>query len=306
VAPGTIVPVRIALDAPIVARAGDRFVLRTTSPAMTIGGGVVTDPQPPARRAKPWRAPAARDGERLEWITAECAGQGFAIADVPVRVGVPPGDVTGLIGATRTVVRLGDRVYDVALRARLRDRLAADVRAWHKANPLEAGLPAQHARSSLRASDALFDDLVRELSERGKIELRGGVLTRAGWKAGSGADAGKLAELATAIDAGGVAPLSVDELADQFGKETPALLRLLERDGRAVAVAADRYYSPRALESLLASLRRATSDGVEKTASQVREALGFSRKYLIPFLEYCDRTGVSTRKGDVRSFHWKA
>jgi selenocysteine-specific elongation factor len=108
-----------------------------------------------------------------------------------------------------------------------------------------------------------------------------------------------------AIDAGGVAPLSVDELADQFGKETPSLLRVLERDGRAVAVATDRYYSPRALESLLASLRRATSDGVERTASQVRELLGLSRKYLIPFLEYCDRTGVSTRKGDLRSFHWK-
>jgi selenocysteine-specific elongation factor len=306
VAPGAMVPVRIALDAPIVVRAGDRFVLRTTSPAMTIGGGIVTDPQPPARRAKPWRLAGARDRERLEWITAECAGQGFALADIPVRVGVPPGDVASLVGATRAVVQLGDRVYDVALQSRLRDRLAADVRAWHKANPLEAGLPLQHARSSLRASDALFDDLVRDLSERGKIELRGGVLTRAGWKAGSGADAAKLAELALAIDAGGVAPLSVDELADQFGKETPGLLRVLERDGRAVAVAADRYYSPRSLESLLAALRRATSDGVEKTASQVREALGLSRKYLIPFLEYCDRTGVSTRKGDVRSFHWKA
>ena len=305
VAPGAMVPVRIALDAPIVVRAGDRFVLRTTSPAMTIGGGIVTDPQPPARRAKPWRAAGARDRERLEWITAECAGQGFALADIPVRVGVPPGDVASLVGATRAVVQLGDRVYDVALQSRLRDRLAADVRAWHKANPLEAGLPLQHARSSLRASDALFDDLVRDLSERGKIELRGAVLTRAGWKAGSGADAAKLAELALAIDAGGVAPLSVDELADRFGKETPALLRLLERDGRAVAVAADRYYSPRALESLVVALRRATSDGVERTASQVREALGLSRKYLIPFLEYCDRTGVSTRKGDVRSFHWK-
>jgi selenocysteine-specific elongation factor len=305
VAPGTIVPVRIALDAPIVARAGDRFVLRTTSPAMTIGGGIVTDPQPPARRAKPWRAPGVRDGERLEWMAAECAGHGFALSDIPIRVGVPPADVAGLVGATRAVVRLGDRVYDAALRSRLRDRLAADIRAWHKAHPLETGLPLQHARSSLRASDALFDDLVRELSARGKIELRGGVLARAGWKAGSGADAAKLAELAVAIEAGGVAPLSVDELADQYGKETLALLRVLQRDGRAVAVAADRYYSPKALESLLAALRRATVDGAERTASQLREELGLSRKYLIPFLEYCDRIGVSVRKGDLRSFHWK-
>jgi selenocysteine-specific elongation factor len=35
---GAIHPVRVALDHPVVARAGDRFVLRVTSPAMTIGG----------------------------------------------------------------------------------------------------------------------------------------------------------------------------------------------------------------------------------------------------------------------------
>jgi selenocysteine-specific elongation factor len=302
---GSILPVRIALDAPVVSRAGDRFVLRSASPAMTIGGGIVTDPQPPARRAKPWKAAGASDADRLGWIAAECAGQGLALADAPVRVGIPPDAVDRLVETTREIVRLGDRVYDSALRARLRDRLSADVRAWHKSNPLEAGLPLQHARGKLRVSEALFDDLIADMTARRKIELRAGVLTRAGWKAASGADAAKLAEIAVALEAGGVSPLSVAEMADQFGKETPALLRALEREGRAIAVAPDRYYSVKAVDSLLASLRAATAGGDEMTASQIRESLGLSRKYLIPFLEYCDRIGVSTRNGDYRSFHWK-
>ncbi len=46
-------PARITLDAPVVLRAGDRFVLRRSSPLETIGGGAVTDPLPP-KRAKPW------------------------------------------------------------------------------------------------------------------------------------------------------------------------------------------------------------------------------------------------------------
>ncbi len=305
VEPGAIHAVRIVLDAPVVARAGDRFVLRTPSPATTIGGGVVTDPQPSGHRVKPWRSTTAGESLRLEWIAQECLGAGLAVHDIPVRVGVLPGDVDALVTWARAVVRLGDRVYDVALRLKLRDRLAADVRAWHKANPLEAGLPLQHARSGIRASEPLFDDLVRDLVERGKAELRGAVLTRAGWKAASGADAAKLAEIAIALEAGGVSPLSVDELADQFGKETPALLRVLEREGRAVAVAPDRYYSTKALESLLASLRAVTSDGSPKTASQIRESLGLSRKYVIPFLEYCDRIGVSVRSGDLRTFRWR-
>jgi selenocysteine-specific elongation factor len=44
---------RISLDAPIVARAGDRFVLRAGSPPITVGGGVVADPFSP-RRGRRW------------------------------------------------------------------------------------------------------------------------------------------------------------------------------------------------------------------------------------------------------------
>jgi selenocysteine-specific elongation factor len=305
VEPGAMLPVRISLDEAIVARAGDRFVLRVASPATTIGGGIVTDPLPPGRRAKPWSRAGAGAAERLEWIAVECGGQGLALKEIPIRVGVPPGEVDRLAAATRAVVRIDDRVYGTDVRARLRDRLAADVRAWHKAHPLEAGLPLQQARSSLHASDALFADLLDDLATRGKIEVRGAVLARAGWKAGSGADAARLSEIAVALEAGGVSPLSVGELADQFGKEAPALLRVLEREGRAVAVSPDRYYSVAALTALLGRLREITSDGAPRTASQIREALGLSRKYLIPLLEYCDRIGVSDRRGDLRTFHWK-
>ncbi|MDQ6689839.1 MAG: SelB C-terminal domain-containing protein, partial [Gemmatimonadota bacterium] len=34
--------------------------------------------------------------------------------------------------------------------------------------------------------------------------------------------------------------------------------------------------------------------------AQLRDVLGFSRKYLIPFLEFCDRIGVTERRGEGR------
>ena len=36
------------------------------------------------------------------------------------------------------------------------------------------------------------------------------------------------------------------------------------------------------------------------TPAQLRDVLGLSRKYLIPFLEFCDRKGITERKGDGR------
>jgi selenocysteine-specific elongation factor len=305
VAPGATTAVRIALDEPIVARAGDRFVLRASSPAETIGGGMITDPAPSARRVKPWPKTGATLMERLTWIAEEAGRRGIAVGELPVRAGVAPSAIAALVASTRAVLRIGDRIFAVSAHDRAGDELAKLVRAWHNAHPLEAGLPLQHAREKLHADDTLFERVVADLAARRKIELRGAVLTRTGWKAATGADAAKLAEIATALAAGGVSPLSVDELADQFGKETPALLRVLERDGRAVAVAPDRYYSSAAVQSLLERLKELTADGAPRTASQVRELLGLSRKYVIPLLEYCDRIGVSVRDGDFRRFRWR-
>jgi len=58
-APGAAGRVQLRLRARAVAGAGDHVVVRLTGPAVTVAGGVVTDPSPPrVRRAAP--APAAR------------------------------------------------------------------------------------------------------------------------------------------------------------------------------------------------------------------------------------------------------
>jgi selenocysteine-specific elongation factor len=41
-------------------------------------------------------------------------------------------------------------------------------------------------------------------------------------------------------------------------------------------------------------------EGKRFTASELREALGTTRKYAIPFLEYLDAKGVTVRQGDQR------
>ena len=47
IAPGARGLVRFLLETPLVARGGDRFIIRSYSPVTTIGGGIVLDPTPP-------------------------------------------------------------------------------------------------------------------------------------------------------------------------------------------------------------------------------------------------------------------
>src|SRR5207249_4432887 len=73
IAPGEQGLARLMLETPLVARGGDRFVLRSFSPVTTIGGGVVLDPFPAQRPRLRQRRLAAEQPpvERLRQLARE-------------------------------------------------------------------------------------------------------------------------------------------------------------------------------------------------------------------------------------------
>ena len=106
--------------------------------------------------------------------------------------------------------------------------------------------------------------------------------------------------LAHDICAGEQEPPSVGELVLRYGSSVPTLLRFLEREGRIVQVETDRFYDRNALEQMIAQLKGKLVPGQVYVPAQLRDILGSSRKYLIPFLEFCDRSGVTERRGEGR------
>jgi selenocysteine-specific elongation factor len=97
------------------------------------------------------------------------------------------------------------------------------------------------------------------------------------------------------LDAGGAEPPSVDELAAEFGEAVGPILRFLARRSEVTQVEQNRYYADTQLRLLVERLRDAMPPGADVSPSELREALGLSRKFLIPFLEYCDRVGYTNR-----------
>ena len=83
---------RVVFDEQVLIRAGDRFVLRTSAPLNTIGGGVIVDPYPP-RRARPWPTGLTVD-ERLSRLVDEAGMAGVDLGTLPVRLGWNAGGVS--------------------------------------------------------------------------------------------------------------------------------------------------------------------------------------------------------------------
>jgi len=305
---GETKPARIVLDTPIVARAGDRFVVRGGSPTGTLGtlgGGVVVDPQPSHRRPRPWTTAHDAAGQRLQLALSEAGGDGLDVADLAVRIGAAPSDVAAILADRGgAIVRIGARIFDRSVRDRLDGDLARLVDEHHVHHPLDPGAALQTVRAQLSGRAEIVDDALRLAMEHGVIEADGGVVRRAGWVPRlSASQAALKTSLVDALRVAGAEPPSLGELEAQHGPAVSALMRILGREGVVVPVESDRYYESQALTALVGRLRQAMTPGREYSPSDLRDIIGLSRKFLIPFLEYCDRHGVTERRSAGRVLH---
>lgn len=297
--PGERRPARVVLQEPVLARAGDRFVLRYASPPSTIGGGIVVDPLPPGRRAAPWPFLAA-GAEALDRILVEAGNQGVPRSHLAPRLGVRHGRVASLL-ASPAVVFIGARAYHSGVLETVGAALVDAIEAVHARDPLGDGLPLAEVAASLGIAPELAERAVTNMLSGGRIERRGSVLARAGWAPVVGdEDAALKGEVLAALRAAGAEPPDVAQLAVQHRRDPVPILRLLEREGLVVAVEPGRFYAAETVDRLVSKLRDGMTTGREYSPSELRDVLGLSRKYLIPFLEFCDRKQVTERRATGR------
>lgn len=300
---GPRVPVRLVLESPVLARAGDRFVLRGGSPLGTIGGGVITDPLPASPRAKPWPSADLAPKERLALLLDEVPAAGVPLAELPQRLGLSVAEVERLLKQAKGTARVADRLVPSGLLDDLRATLLAAVDRQHREAPLAPGLGLQTARAALSQHEAVADEVIRRAERAGLVEVQGSSIRRPGWDPAAAQSAGdRLQTLQQRLDAAGVEPPALAELQAELGADVPALLRLLELRGTAVPVSLERWFAAGAVQELLGRLRQRTEPSRRYAPSELREFLGISRKYLIPFLEWCDRRGIAHRSDDGRRF----
>jgi selenocysteine-specific elongation factor len=162
-------------------------------------------------------------------------------------------------------------------------------------------MPLQLLRSRLAAPPELVDHVLRERSAARQIDIVGSIARLANWAASLGsADSARADEILAELRRGWHEPPSGAELTTRFGPRAPDVLRFLERRGDVVQIADGRYYIGDAVRELVDTLRVRMQAGKAYGPAEIRDMLGSSRKYLIPFLEYCDRIGVTRRQSDGR------
>lgn len=306
IAPGTSDAARLRLERPIVARWGDRAVLRSYSPVTTIGGCVVVDPWPAPRPRRPRQLAARAVGDPKARVAAFIAAEGhrgLAEADLPIRVGIPPRDVeaTVVAVAARGVVRVAGRLVPEGVVQELRRALREALAGYHREHPLEPGMPREVVRGL--GEQALVEHVLSALAADGTVAVEGQTVRLVDFRAALPGGLERWADAARkALADAGSHGVEVQELVpDAPQASIRELAEFFVRQGTAVRVGRARYYQREALDRLRDEVVDEVARLGRATPAELRARTGLTRKYLIPVLEWLDASGFTVRNGDYRT-----
>jgi len=317
VAPGASASVQLVLERPTVALPGDRFVIRSFSPIVTIGGGRVLDAAP--ERHKRFSGRVIEGLEKLggashdavEQMFAQSAGEPRSVADIARKLGRAEPEVAeaaSALVADGTLVTLPgekpERYLHKSIYARLCDGLAASVRAYFEKNPYRPAMPYSELRAEfLKKGDIptlklLLDALVAS----GVLFRKDADIGLAGREAKPDpAEAALRARVEGAFRAARFSAPLDDEVRTRLGLNpsvfNPVLSGLL-RSGALVRLAPKVIYHRDTVEAARAAVTGLIERHGAVTIAELRDRLDLSRKYAQAILEYFDKTGATKRIED--------
>ena len=315
-APGQSAFARFRLEAPLVALPGDRFVMRSYSPMVTIGGGMLLDIAPPRFKLK---APAHLAHVRLlaegspdttvEEHVRHAGGAGVRVGPLSGRVPFGPERLRGLLDALQSGGRVVaiDRDWFVHPESltRLRGLTIATLEQFHRASPLRPGMSREELRGRAGAADErVFAHLLTTLEAEGVVRADRDKVRLASHEVRLTAEQQKAADrLEQDFLSAAAAPPSPEEAlarAGLSGDEEHELFQVLLEARKLVRVKESLYFHAQALDAIQDKLVTMLRERKEIGPGDIKDLLGISRKYAIPLLEFFDSRRVTTRVGERR------
>jgi selenocysteine-specific elongation factor len=186
----------------------------------------------------------------------------------------------------------------------VRGQIIAVLEAFHKTNPLVAGISKEELRTKLALQQGIVEALFAQLVREKKVEVSGEQVRLAGRGVELKDEEARAKEqIEKAFASSGLkVPLMKEVLAALPVDKARAqkLVTLLLRDRVLVKLADDLVFHQSALQELRRILAGYKSTSAKIDVGKFKDLTGVSRKYAIPLLEYLDRERVTRRVGDER------
>lgn len=301
--------VELRLAAPLAVPNFEPFIIRSSSPPATLGGGFVLDPAPPRaagrREADLLRrlAAAGARGAEASWtaLLLEARGpRGLPLPELARKLNASPAFAAQVAAAVSAVALSGPLLIDGIAFARLLSRLDAFLAARPEGLAL-----GEIARAVGPASEVALAAALRTLKDQGRAVISGGrvrLFSAAGESARRSRAESLARQIAEEVRGFGLSP--PDPIPKDAPRESRLVLEGLLRAGVLVR-ARDRVQGRDVIfhRDAVEEARRRLAPHLGPPGLRVGEAgrlLGVTRKYAVPLLEHLDAIRFTVRDGDRR------
>jgi len=315
-----LVQLRLAEPLPIVP--GERFVLRANvssdeqSGLITIGGGrILGTSNVRLRRKKPWtlaslaaRRQAIDEPARWCELMLREAGRPLSAPELAGQCFLRRDELASLVqslsdGGRVTRLPNGDFAHSEVIE-QTSAKMLGELEAFHRSNPHRAGMSRAELLSS--TSNATIGELAIEMLVKSRrMERQGEVFARAGWRAQvADPDQQLCDQIAAAFHAAGWAGPAASDLAASLRQPLPRIekmMQLLADRGVLVRLDPKTFTHREAFQAAKDLVLRLFAEKPSFSTMEFRDALGVSRKFAVPLLDYLDRIRFTVRTGHDRT-----
>ena len=310
--PGEETYAQVIPKTPVVAMSGDRFVIRSYSPVTTVGGGEIIDSLAKKRRKHSMPGEAEKllrgTGEDRTDVILERAGlSGISSRRLSIRTGLSPGEqekvLEKLLSEKKALLIDRDerRVVSSHAYRDFQDRIMLEIETYHKRHPMKEGLSREELRTTLGdfLDPKLFNKALKDLEDDKKVVADKENVRIEGHRVNLKDEEVLLREKITRIYRdSGLTPPSTKEIMETFSKEKDAatnILAVMTNSNVLVKVNEDLYFYSESIDRLKQDYRELLIRDGKSSPASFKDMTGLSRKFIIPLMEYFDKTKLTIR-----------
>ena len=316
--------VQLSFESPVLGVLDDRFIIRSYSPQVTIGGGSLLLSHKTKHRSRDLHtvsfflkklvAASGDLNEQVNLIVKNTGEQGCKLSALQTQTGlradvlrraVDTEKAAGTVFETAGVLLSDKAVSD------LKTTVVNDIERHHKADPLSRGMLKEVLRERrFKGRPEIFQFVINELERAGMIAQDRDVLRLATHRSElSGGEGKAMTRLKAIYSSAGLEVPKLDEaLADASAgsgldrRTARKVFQLLLDSKELLQVNDEFFFEKRVIDRVTADVRKYADASPDRVIDvpKFKEIAGISRKYAIPLLEFFDRTKITQRVGEKR------
>ena len=310
--PGDDCPALLRLEQPMVAARGDKFIIRSFSPVITIGGGevmeVLIEEKWKIVKKKLQNLYESPKSDQLIHLVQEEGAKPITPEKLQYRIGISKEQINAIVEEKEELFWLTHKQGKWLLTQNqwnaLKNSIHNFLKKYHAKNPLNAGAQKEEIRQHLNCENSILEALLQSMLDDKSISQKGELFLNPNFSITLSSEDDSLQNsILNQLDQEGFTSSTLAQLSLKTGSSKEKLMQVLnvaEQQGKLLRIDGKLMFTQKNFIILREKVNQFFSNHPEMSVLEFKELAHTSRKYAVPLLEYFDKKKITYREGNIR------